>query len=274
MWARITFAVITAFWVVMMVFLWRTEMGHGRPVGASIPPSTVWDRVLTAPDASQLEIRHGTNRIGMCRWRPDVAQEFTSTSSDPDEALEGMVRHVAYYTLDLDGTVSLADLPTRARFLMSIKLDTNRSWQTFSLKITLRPDVYELTANSAEQTVRLHVDAGADKLDRTWRFADLQNPQKLLADVGGPALPLLLGITGPLNSTTNMAQTLGMNWEARNDALMLGKNKVRTFRLKGTFLERYHLHIYVSPVGEVLRIDLPEKVSLVNEALSGLHKSE
>jgi hypothetical protein len=61
---RIILGLTAAFWVVMMAMLWRAEFGSGRPVGASVPPSLVFDKILTAPDFSTLEIRRGTNRVG------------------------------------------------------------------------------------------------------------------------------------------------------------------------------------------------------------------
>jgi len=277
MWARMTIGLIAAFWAVMMGLLWRSEFGHGRPVGSEIPASLVLDKILTAPDQSTLEIRHGTNRVGYCRWRADVGQEFATGArmSEEEEPVEGMVQHLAYYTLDVDGNVAVADLPHRARFVFSLRLDTNRVWQWFDLRITLRPDVYEISANAAEQTVKLHVDAGADKVDRSFRFSEFQNPQRLLTEIGGPALPLMLGIFGPAaaGGGTNALQTMGLKWEAHNDALLLGRNSVRAYRLKGTLFDRFHMNFYVSPVGEILRVELPDKIVLLNDQLSALRHS-
>lgn len=234
----------------------------------------VWQRILTAPDSSTLEIRHGTNRLGYSRWRADVGQEITTGSRvvDFDDPIEGMVQHLSYYELDVDGDVRVGDLPQRARFTFILKLDTNRLWRTFSLTVTMRPDIYELRGDATEQTLHLHVDAGADHIDRTFRFAELRNPQQLLTELGGPALPLVLGVLGPrvigAGSSTNLMQALGIHWEAHNDALVLGHNNVRAYKLKGTFLDRYHANMYISPVGEILRVELPNKIVLVNDFLS------
>src|SRR4051812_3989513 len=105
MWKPAILGLTAVFWTVMMVLLWRAEFGSGKPVGASVPAAMVFDKILTAPDSSTMEIRHGTNRIGYCRWRPDVGQEFATGArvEENEDPLEGMVRNLAYYTLDVDG---------------------------------------------------------------------------------------------------------------------------------------------------------------------------
>jgi hypothetical protein len=274
---RLLIAAVTIFWIVMMSLLWWTEFGRGKPVGAKVPPHVVWQKILTAPDSSTLEIRHGTNRIGYCRWRADVGQELATGMVMSDSAEpEGMVRNLTSYTLDIDGSVAIPDVPQRARFVFNITLDTNRVWQQFHLRVTLRPDVYEVSANATQNTVRVMVDAGADKFSRDIPFADFRDPRKLLLDVGGPALPLLLGVMGPLPSVNNNSNTVALpiRWEAHNDAMMLGKNPIRAYRLKGTLLDRYSATFYVSMVGEILRVDFPQKVSLVNDIITGLRRSE
>jgi len=170
--------------------------------------SIVWQKMLTAPDSSTLEIRYKTNSIGTCRWRADVGQELaTGARLSDDDSLEGMVQQLAYYSLDLEGNMTLPNFSTRVRFSFELRLDTNRMWQTFAAHVSMRPDVYELSANSAAQTVHLRVDAGADKLDRTFRFAEFQNPQKLLQEFGGPMFPAFAAALGVPLSTNKLSST-------------------------------------------------------------------
>ncbi|HMJ89611.1 MAG TPA: hypothetical protein VK530_07325 [Candidatus Acidoferrum sp.] len=273
---RLTLAAVTVFWLVMMTLLWRSESGFGKPMGAKIPPQLVWHKILTAPDPSTLEIRHGTNRIGYCRWRADVGQELATGAVMFDEAdpVEGMVRNLTSYTLDVDGNIAVPDVAQRARFVFNLTFDTNRVWKHFMLRVTLRPDIYEISANSTQKVLRVFVDAGADKFTREIPFADLQDPRKILLEFGGPALPLMFGIMGPPPATdTNAVATLPIKWEAQNDALMLGGNSIRAYRLKATLLDRYRATFYVSPVGEILRVELPQRVHLINDVISGLRRT-
>ena len=268
-------AAVATFWVIMMAQLWRMEFGRGKPMGARVPPQLVWHKILTAPDPSTLEIRHGTNRIGYCRWRADVGQELATGAMmvDSPEPVEGFVQHLTSYSLDVDGNLSIPDMPQRARFVFTLTLDTNRVWKHFLLRVTMRPDIYEITANSTQKVVRVLVDAGAEKFTREIPFADLRDPRKLLFELGGPAMPLMLGFLGPLpSSDTPGAPTLPIKWEAYNDALLLGRTPIRAYRLRATLLDRYKATFYVSMVGEILRVELPERVVLVNDVITGLRR--
>ncbi len=266
---------VTAFWITMSLWLWRTESGQRRQPGG-VPVSVVWKKVLTAPDASRLEILYKTNSIGSCHWRPDVGQELaTGALLMDDNPLEGMVEELSHYSLDLEGTMTLPDFPTRVRFSFRLRLDTNQTWQTFDAHISMRPDLYELSASAAAQTVRLRVDAGGDQMNRTFAFSDFQHPQKLLTEFGGPMLPAMIAAMGvPLGATNSLsAASFGLRWEARNDSLLVGKNRVRAYRLQTRLLDRYRITFFISPVGELLRAEFPGDLVLINEALMGLSQS-
>lgn len=270
---RIWIGLVTVSWVAMTVLLCRSEFGARRQLGGSIPAAMVWQKMLTAPDQSTLEIRYHTNRIGYCRWRPDVGQELATGAIllDDEDPMEGMVHQLSHYTLDVDGNFALPDFPTRIRFSMSLRLDTNQMWRTFDTRVVLRPDFYELSANAAAQTLQLRFEAGADRMDRRFRFADLQNPQKLLLEFGGPMLPMMVAAAGvPLGTNSVSPTALGLRWEARNDSIVIGKNRVRAYRLQAKIFDRYKITFYVSPVGEILRGELPGGVTLINDQLAGL----
>ncbi len=273
---RIWLGLVTVFWMVMGVFLWRAEFGSRGQPGSIVPVAMVWQKILTAPDSSQLEIRHHTNRVGFCRWRPEVGQELaTGVQLVEDEPVEGMVQGLSHYTLDFDGNLTLPDFPTRVRFSASLNLDTNRAWQKFETELTIRPDVYAIKADAVRKTVDLHVDAGGDRIDRQLRFAELQNPQKLLHELGGPMFPAMVTAMGvPLTTNQLSPASLGWRWEARNDSLLIGRNRVRAYRLHTRLAGRYSVTVFVSPVGEILRAELPGQIILVNDAISGLRRSE
>jgi hypothetical protein len=272
---RIWLGLVTVFWVVMGVFLWRSEFGSRGQPGSVVPLEMVWQKILTAPDSSHLEIRHHTNRIGYCHWRPEVGQEIATGAIIPEEEpVEGMVHRLAHYTLDLEGNITLPGFPTRLRFSFGFKLSTNHAWQSFDTALTMRPDVYKLAANASEQTAHLTVDAGGDRIDRIFRFSEFQNPQKLLQEFGGPMFPALVTAMGvPLSTNQLNAAALGWRWEARNDSLLLGRNRVRAYRLQTKLVDRYQITIFVSPVGEILRAELPGNIVAVNDALAGLRQS-
>ena len=85
-----------------------------------------------------------------------------------------------------------------------------------------------------------------------------------------PAVPLL-----PLLSSTNAGApanslALGLDWEARSDWLKVGHSRVRVYRLEARLLDKHRVVVIVSRVGEILRVELPSEITLVNDALINL----
>ena len=61
-----------------------------------------------------------------------------------------------------------------------------------------------------------------------------------------------------------------LDWEARNDWLEIGHAQVRVYRLRAQLLDRYQIVVIVSRVGEIMRVELPDGLLLMNEALTNL----
>jgi hypothetical protein len=102
-------------------------------------------------------------------------------------------------------------------------------------------------------------------------FAELRNPDKLARELGGPTLPGALAALGlPLPQNGASSVTLGLKWDARNDRIQIGNNLVRVYRLEARLFERVKAALFVSPVGEILRLELPGDIVMVNDALTNL----
>ena len=178
----------------------------------------------------------------------------------------GLARSNGGFSLDVEGSLTLPDFPLPTAFSLALRFDTNRLWQSFAGRATMLPDVYEISADAAAQTARLHVDAGDDQLDRTFRFAEFQNPRPLLEEFGGPMLPMMLAALGvPLSSNQLSADSLGLRWEASHDSILVGTNRVPAYRLEMKPLGRYQITLFISPVGELLRAELPNNIVLVQD---------
>lgn len=269
---RIFFLAVAAFFITMNVLLWRAEFGaHGYP-GAPVPPEAIWEKVLTCPDNSFLEIRHKGNRVGHAHWSASIGEELATGKAATDELPpEGMIHRLSGYTLDFGGNVALGEL-SRLRFDCLLKLGTNQNWREFNLKLTLKPFLWELHASEPAQQLRFTMEDDEGRTERVFRFADLGNPDRILAELGGPGLPTTLaalGIRLPApQAGTNV--TIGLAWEGRNDWIKIGLNPVRVYRLEARLLDRYRAVLFVSPVGEVLRVELPEDILMMNDALMNL----
>src|SRR5262249_26959668 len=109
------------------------------------------------------------------------------------------------------------------------------------------------------------------KRERVFTFADLHQPEKLIRELGGPTLPAALAAFGlPLQKANPSAAVLGLKWEARHDHLKVGSNVIRVCRLEARLFDRYRAVIFVSKVGEILRMDLPDDIVMTNDALTNL----
>jgi hypothetical protein len=267
---RLHFLLVTAFFITMNVLLWRSEFGGRGHLGAPVPADLVWEKVLTAPDNSSLEIRHHGVKIGTARWAASIGEEVPTGKIISDELPpEGMVKSLTSYSISFDGAVSLDNL-SRLRFDLNLKLDTNQNWRTMSLKFTVKPFSWEIQSSAAEETLRFLAE-GDEKIDRTFTFADLRNPDKIARELGGPALPGTLAALGlPLPQSNPSSASLGLKWEARNDRLDVRNNLIRVYRLEARLFERVKATLFVSPVGEILRFELPDEIVMINDALINL----
>jgi len=267
---RIYLLLVTAFFITMNVLLWRSEYGGHGHLGAPVPADLVWEKVLTAPDSSHLEVRHHGVKIGVAHWAASIGEAAAAGTVISDELPpEGMVKTLTGYSISFDGTVSLEDL-SRLRFDLNLKLDTNQNWRTMSLRFAVKPFSWEIQSSATERTLRFLAE-GDEKIDRTFTFADLRNPDKIARELGGPALPGTLAALGlPLPQTSPSSASPALNWEARNDRLVVRDNLIRVYRMEARLFERVKATLFVSPVGEILRLELPDEIVMINDALINL----
>lgn len=263
---------ITAFFIIMNALLWHWELGGRNDLGSPVAPRTVFERILTAPDFSSMEIIHHGNKIGHCRWVPAIGEEHTVGQVMSEEPPEGMVKRALNYTLDVSGNLFL-DQTQRVRFSADLRLSTNYVWEEFGLRIGVRPTEWTVRTVAAQEKVRLTVDEGNRAFQREFAFRDLRKPEKLLREFGGPFLPATLAAFGFSMPTTDSVQnlSLGLNWEAHQDRLEIGNARLRCYRLRARLFDRYEVVLFVSTIGEILRVELPDQIVLRNEALASLY---
>ncbi len=269
MWPRLLTLVITVFFITMNVLLWRSEFGSGSNLGSSVPVETVWHKLLISPDKSALEIRHHGKKIGYGTWTPSVGEDLTAPKNMPDEVLpEGMIREPSGYSIDFGGNFSIDNL-TRLRFGFDLRLGTNHQWQELTLRLMVRPSSWEVQASAAAQTVKFVTDDDTGHSEQVYKFSDLQRPDKLLEHSGWP---LASGVLGALGLPRTPAQAspviLGLKWEARNDWLKIATVRLRAYRLQARLLDRFQIVLFISPEGEILRVELPDEIVLLNDKLT------
>ena len=266
---RILFLLIAVFWMVMNVWLWRSEFRGRDELGSRIPAAVVWQKILTAPDDSALEITQHGRKIGYCRWRANVGEAVRTGKVGTEEYQpEGMVKHLSGYTIDLEGNLLLPQAASRIRFDVRGDFSADHRWKEMAGRAVIRPQSWAIHTVAAQESLPLTAEDGAAKWERRFSFADLRDPGKILRELGFP-LPLgLLGQTGLWPRQKSVSP--GWGWEARTDWLKIGHSKVRVYRLHTRLLDRYQAVVIVSRVGEILRAELPNGILLMNDALINL----
>lgn len=271
---RIAFLLVTVFWLTMNVLLWRSEFHRDGEPGSVVPLSFVWQKVLTAPDDSTLEILHRKQRVGSLRWSPNINEAAaTGKISKEDFKPEGMVKQLTGYTIDImDGQLDLGDKIKRIRFTTGTKFTTNHQWEEFTLAIAQKPVTLELKAESKTEQLGVTVRNRETTLQQNFTFAELREPEKLLAKLTG-ALPGEM-LAGALLGGQALPQwkqlTPELKWVARQDWLKIGHARLRVFRLEAPLPGERKIVVIVSRVGEILRVFLPNDIQLLNSTLVNL----
>ena len=270
--SRLLFALIAVFWVTMNGLLWRDEFGGGRLQESPVPPSVVWQKVLTAPDNSALDIYYQGRKAGFMRWLPNVGKEAATGKVNTEEfAPEGQIRHLSGYTIDVDGNGRLGESMDRLFFSLNLKFATNSDWQTLVARVSVLSNAWEVRASAIDRKLKVIFEESGRKSENIFTFEDLQNPQTLLRAYGGPFAAVLLG--GMLPSS-NLADSRARGMfevpiEAASGYLLAGHTRIKVYHLHARLLDRYNVDVYISPVGEILRADFPENFQLISDALPG-----
>jgi hypothetical protein len=199
--SRIFFLVIVSFWLAMNYLLWRSQWGKHSRLGSAVPAEVVWEKILTAPDLSSLDIYDHEKRVGSCHWTATVGNSPLSSNKilDDDYAPDGMSEQVTGYTLNFGGNATFSN-SNRLGFEASLDLSTNRAWLTFHARVSARPRIWDVRATAATEKLVLNVEDVNGHWQKALNFSDLSNPEMLWADLGGTAALSLLAAAGLAHS--------------------------------------------------------------------------
>lgn len=269
---RFYFPLVTLFWVVMNVLLWRSEMSNAQDGGSPVPPAAVWERILTAPDESVMVILYRGERVGSCRWLPTVGEELLPQDVDNEFAPEGRVGRITGYRIDFDGSLILSEESMRRlRFRWELELAPDRQWRKMRAQLTNRPARWEAEADAATEQLTLSTGDPPDGWQRTLRFAELKTPGALLRTLG---LPGELGRWGVLLGGIPLPDPamldLSVDWRASRDWLRIAHARTRVYRVRARLFEGHEIVVLLSRVGEILKVELPGDIQLLNEGFAGL----
>lgn len=274
--SKLILSAIAAFWAVMMFLLVRSEFGlGGGGVSGSIAPEVVWEKMLTAQDTSSLEILFRGKKAGICRWSSAVTHDDVLKNATEDSlAGEGRVKLVTGYTIELDGSVSIAALTNTLRFSFDGTFETNLHWSQWEARSTLKPFQLELSGVVGSGEVSMGFEDGVQTIRRQFTREQLRRPEMLLAEFAGPAGLLIAGqVKSAMNAggtSTNAVSASAIRWEAGFDWMDLGHGSLRVYLLRGKLGDNLQIKLWVSRAGEILRAELPYQIVIVNTELPRL----
>jgi hypothetical protein len=163
----------------------------------------------------------------------------------------------AGYKIRVNGNFSLGELTNRVRFDGQLQFSSARKWRELDLKVSSHLGAVEIHSLATNQSVHLKITGADSAIERDLKFADLQNPNALLRAFAGDFGGGFLGgfdLPGVPQNSAMLAQAI--RWEAHRDRLMIGRDPVSVYRLETQVLQN-KIVIYVSTLGEILRVELP-----------------
>jgi hypothetical protein len=257
----------------MNILLYKYESGNRNQYHSPVPIETVWKKVLMSPDPSKLEIFYRGKRVGNCRWVAGAGEEQMRKflQSEEGEPTKNNIQNPTTYTIDLDGNVMVKDFRGSLRFYFHSLLKDENTWSNLSIRVNMEKMTIHLNAFAANESLILRIETPDQTFSKKFTFAELMNPSAILQSIGGPFLALLLPELPALGSNTNQpGANLKIEQRAYNYNLTIGNTTLRTYRVEVKLMERFKAVATISRAGEILKIELPDNIVLINEALVSL----
>lgn len=255
---RLMLLVLAGICVTMNVLVYRAEYSS-KDNELPVPTSLVWRKIMTAPEASSLNVFQAGKRTGFCEFSTGVGQEMAQMDENRPPP-EGFIAHNGYQ-IRINGNASLGDFTNRIKFDGRLLFTPARVWHSMNLRILMRSSTIEIDSIATNQTVHIAVTTDGEIFDRTLTYAELGDPNKLLrsvmGDLGGSFGGFLASMELPALSATQAGLAGGIQWEACRTRIMFGHEPVPVYRLETRILD-HPVVIIVSTLGEIMRVDLPD----------------
>ena len=268
---RFVLVILACFWAFMGFRLWQVEYG-GKRLGAAVNIAVVWDKVLTAQDEAPLSIVNGHTGefLGWVNWAPSITRDDTVERAE----IVGMVDTVLDYSLDLErgrlfGENYADDL--RFRFHLGFGPPPQREW--IDLQVILQQNTqfdfeFHLDARATNDFMTVSLKTTGLPNEIKILYSQLAQPQKLV----GPGLelagfnPLVAAGASALVERVLKEEKLDQKTvfklpkirQAHFDLLPDVRTEIKVYRVDVPIGNSMFIKIYISMLGEVLRVEIPE----------------
>jgi len=268
---RFVLVILACFWAFMGFRLWQVEYG-GKRLGAAVNIAVVWDKVLTAQDEAPLSIVNGHTGefLGWVNWAPLVTRDDTVERAE----IVGMVDTVLDYSLDLErgrlfGENYADDL--RFQFHLGFGPPPQREW--IDLQVILQQNTqfdfeFHLDARATNDFMTVSLKTTGLPNEIKILYSQLAQPQKLV----GPGLelagfnPLVAAGASALVERVLKEEKLDQKTvfklpkirQAHFVLLPDVRTEIKVYRVDVPIGNSMFIKIYISMLGEVLRVEIPE----------------
>lgn len=255
--ARLIFLLITLFWLAMNWLLWRAEY-ESRGAGVRVPTALVWQKILTAPDISSLNVFQGGERTGFCEFSTRIEQEMAAL--DESDGMPKDINSHAGYQIHFNGNISLGDYTNRLMFNGHMEFSRDRQWREIDLKLSSHDATVQIHSLAGDQNVHLIIASDGLTNETVFNSGDLKNPNALWSSFMGNLGGWTTGLDWPFDPQMSSTLAQHIHWEARLERLTLGGESVLAYRLDTRIFDQ-PIVIYVSTLGEILQVELPGGVT-------------
>jgi hypothetical protein len=261
--SRIALIASALFWVLMNGLLWQAEWGDRFTSGSELSPDLIWQKILDSPDSSVLSIRHQGRTLGSLEWHPSILEASRSNGT----AIEGMVSAPVGHLIRVSTRFHGSDSPLdRLMILGTVELSPSNTWEKLQARVDHRPKSWEIHAEAGSDQIRMIYEAGRQRFEQTFETRNRAALQLMLAPYL-TALPAGLIPDNILSRPDSLTRSVSI--EARSDWMQIGRSRVRVYRLSARLPGQLEATAFISRAGELLKIQLPDRLQLVNDAIVG-----
>jgi hypothetical protein len=150
--------------------------------------------------------------------------------------------------------------------LGTVELSPSNTWEKLQARVDHRPKSWEIHAEAGSDQIRMIYEAGRQRFEQTFETRNRAALQLMLAPYL-TALPAGLIPDNILSRPDSLTRSVSI--EARSDWMQIGRSRVRVYRLSARLPGQLEATAFISRAGELLKIQLPDRLQLVNDAIVG-----
>jgi len=261
---KFSFWFILIFWVSVNLLLWRLEFGNTFFASEVISPDQFLFKVLTSPDYSMMVIKHHGTNVGEFNWMCDIVDAQNNLNRKLRD-IEGRIDTISSYSIRVELNLNHIEPLRNLKLGVDLNLSTNYVVNEFSAKLNLKPFSWRVSYNSAEGIFKI-TDLSLEKpKEFSISNNDINNPRKILEtlgitpDIAAIFLPADLGMK--INSFKRK-----LEYDCSLARIKIGNTYINGFKCQIKLSENSSIRIYINKVGEIIKIELPNYIVLLNRA--------